>query len=117
MANDKKTIGIANENIPILQELLEFGHFNSELDAAKFAMAHAIRQGTSPGETESAPTKWNIGTVDNDGSISTLIGTIYQKCEEPYRLIEYLMNEGLKLLRQKSTMQLDVYEVLFPPSK
>ena len=59
MASDKKTIGITKANGKLLMELVAAGHFGSELDAAKFAMAHAIKSGVKPGGTEGAEHQQN----------------------------------------------------------
>lgn len=95
---DKRTIGVTSRNERSLANLVTAGHFGSELDAAKFAMAHAIRAGTPGGSTDGASTKWNVGTVDADGGLKALVETIYGEVAEPYRLIEHLINEGLGML-------------------
>lgn len=95
---DKRTIGITRANEHSLAALVAAGAFGSELDAAKFAMAHAIEQGAEVGTVDGASTKWNIGTVDPDASLKALIESFYGAVAEPYRLIEYLINEGLRLL-------------------
>lgn len=95
---DKRTIGITRANERSLAALVAAGGFSSELDAAKFAMAHAIEQGAEVGTVEGASTKWNIGTVDADASLRALIESLYGMVAEPYRLIECLINEGLRLL-------------------
>ncbi len=97
-SSDKRTIGITSANERSLAALVAAGGFGSELDAAKFAMAHAIEQGTDVGTVEGANTKWNIGTVDADGTLRALVESFYGTVAEPYRLIEYLINEGLRLL-------------------
>ncbi|MBX7536225.1 hypothetical protein K3175_11215 [Qipengyuania sp. GH1] len=96
--SDKRTIGITRANEHSLAALVEAGGFGSELDAAKFAMAHAIEQGTEVGSADGANTKWNVGTVDSDGGLRALVEAVYGVIAEPYRLIEYLINEGLRLL-------------------
>ena len=97
-SGDKRTIGIARANEHSLAALVVAGGFSSELDASKFAMAHAIEQDTEVGTVEGANTKWNIGTVDADGSLRALVESFYGAIAEPYRLVEYLINEGLRLL-------------------
>lgn len=97
-SSDKRTIGVTPANEPSLTALVAAGGFISELDAAKFAMAHAIEQGTEIGTVEGPSTKWNVGTVDTDASLRALIEAFYGAVPEPYRLIEYLINEGLRLL-------------------
>jgi hypothetical protein len=95
---DKRTIGITRANEPSLSALLSAGAFGSELDAAKFAMAHAIEVGTEVGTVDGTNTKWNVGTVDPDASLKALIESFYGAVSEPYRLVEYLINEGLRRL-------------------
>jgi len=95
---DKRTIGIARANEHSLAALIDAGNFGSELDAAKFALAYAIDQGAEIGTVDGASTKWNIGTVDSDGGLRALVEAIYGAVAEPYRLIEYLINEGLRQL-------------------
>lgn len=113
MSVDKKTIGIAKGNLAALAALVESGKFASELDAAKFAMAYAVRSGVSAGATEGADTKWNVGSVDPDGSLRSLIEALYPDATEPYRLAEYFMNEGVKLLAGTPVGNIDVYDALF----
>lgn len=114
MATDKKTIGITKANAVPLANLVSAGRFGSELDAAKFAMAYAIKNGAPVGSTEGAETKWNVGSVDPDGSMRDLLEALYPDTSEPYRLLEYLMNEGLKALAPSVTGAGDLYETLFP---
>jgi hypothetical protein len=111
--SDKKTIGVASANEASLASVIQAGNFGSELDAAKFAMAHAISQGVEPGTTEGASTKWNIGTVDASGSLRALIESIYGETAEPYRLIEHLINEGLRRLTPGESVPPDVVGLLF----
>lgn len=114
MASDKKTIGITKSNAPVLLEIMRVGRFNSELDAAKFALAFAVKKGASAGSTDGAETKWNVGSVDPDGSLRALIETLYPDATEPYRLVEHLMNEGIKSLTPKDSTPIDIYDILFP---
>ena len=97
----------------MLQRLVIDGQFRSELDAARFAMAHAINKGISPGRIDSADTKWNVGSVDVDGKLRSLLKALYPDVEEPFRLMEYLMNKGLSELAKSSTEKLDVYGIMF----
>jgi len=113
MATDKKTIGMTKENATPLAELVEAGFFASELDAAKFAMGYAIKTGTAMGNTEGTETKWNVGSVDPDGSIRALIEALYPSAREPYRLIEHLMNEGLHALGKELKTPGRLYETIF----
>ena len=114
MANDKKTIGITSANAPLLESIVTSGRFGSELDAAKFAMAYAIKLGRSEGSAEGAGTKWNVGSVDPDGSLRSLLEALFPACTEPYRLAEYLMNEGVTALGKELREHPDLYDMLFP---
>jgi hypothetical protein len=113
MASDKKTIGITKANASALCTLVEAGRFGSELDAAKFAMAYAIKSGLTAGTTDGAETKWNVGSVDPDGSMRSLVEALCPNAGEPYRLAEHLMNEGIKALASKLSGGADLYETLF----
>lgn len=113
MASDKKTIGIAKANAAALINLVTAGRFGAELDAAKFAMAYAIKKGIPPGTTEGAETKWNVGSVDPDGSMRSLLEAFYPTGGEPYRLAEHFMNEGIKSLAELLGGNEDLYEILF----
>jgi len=113
MAADKRTIGITSGNELILARMVEAGHFASELDAAKFAMAYAISREMPAGSTDGAATKWNVGSVDPDGSLRSLVEALFPAAPEPYRLIEHLMNEGLKILDTGSGPPPDVVDILF----
>jgi len=114
---DKRTLGVTKANEARLAILVEAGYFGSELEAAKFAMAHAINQGSTAVPVEGAPTKWNVGTVDPDGSLKALIEALYPEAREPYRLVEQLMNEGLRLLDPGNSLPPDVPGILFSARK
>lgn len=114
MAADKKTIGVTKTNAAALSQLVTVGQFNSELDAAKFAMSYAISQGAPAGIADGAETKWNVGSVDPDGSIRSLVETLYPAEKEPYRLAEHLINQGITQLTSRLENGEDFYEILFP---
>lgn len=113
MAADKKTIGITKANVSELSNLVTAGRFGSELDAAKFAMAYAIKRGTPPGTTDGAETKWNVGSVDPDGSMRSLLEAFYPSGGEPYRLAEHFMNEGIRSLAELLGSNGDLYDTIF----
>ena len=113
MEKDKKTIGITHDNVGALQRVVVSGHFGSELDAAKFALAYAINGGIQNGRSDGADTKWNVGSVDPSGGLRELISTYYPDEGEPYRLIEYLINVGLDRLAGNALETPDIYGVMF----
>ena len=109
---DKKTIGITSANERVLSSLVAEGLFASEIEAAKFAMAHAINTGTARGTSEGAGTKWNVGSVDSDGALRAVVEALFPDEGQPYRLVEHLMNEGLRLLDDGDALPPDVAGVL-----
>lgn len=112
MVEDKKTIGLTAANNDLFQKLVRAGRFSSEMDAAKFAMAYAIRQGAKPGAAEGTATKWNQGSIDPDGSLVMTIKALYPETEGPFRLIEFLINEGLRMLRGQTDLPPDVARIV-----
>ena len=113
MNSDKKTIGIAASNASVLANIASVGRFSSELDAAKFAMAYAIKEGVSIRSFDGVDTKWNVGSFDPDGSMRSLLEALFPDTTEPYRLAESLMNEGIKHLDVALASNGDFYETLF----
>ena len=99
---DKKTIGVSPSNESILNALAESGHFQTDADAAKLAMAYDVDCELDRGVAEGANTKWNVGTFDDaDRTIRAFIEATYPSEQNPYRQVEYLINEGLNLLKQR----------------
>jgi len=111
---DKRTIGLTAANVSRIDELVRKGHFDTDLDAARFAMAFAIQRGELAGNAEGTLTTWNIGSFDPSGEIRAVIEASYPDAMEPYRLAEYLINQGLDLLFPTSAAAIDVFETLFP---
>lgn len=109
---DKKTIGITSANERVLTALVIEGLFSSEIEAAKFAMARAIDTGVTRGTTDGAGTKWNVGSVDSDGALKAVIEALFPDETQPYRLVEHLMNEGLRLFDTGDNLPPDVAGVL-----
>lgn len=113
MANDKRTIGVTGPNEKVLDNMVASGQFASELDAAKFAFAVAVKGNIDPGTTDGASTKWNVGTLDPDQSLRHVVEALFADVDEPYRLVEYLMNRGLSMLSGSTDTPPNVYQELF----
>lgn len=101
MSADKNTIGVTTENREFLEQVMERGLFNDQMDAAKLGLALAIRYGVNMGEASGADTKWNVGSFDRDGDIRSVLSAFYPDVSTPYRLAEHLVNEGLGILRSQ----------------
>ena len=98
MAEDKKTIGLTDANKKVMDQLVERAGFKRDMDAAKFAFAFAVEQGSEPGAIEGTGTIWNVGTLDEGGDLKALIQNLYPQAQFPYRALESLMNTGFRLL-------------------
>lgn len=83
----------------------------SRLDAAKMKYALQTYR-VSANDLRESLTKWNVGSVDPAGDLREMIVSLYPDSDEPYRLMEYLMNEGIDALA-KSSETPDVYGALF----
>jgi hypothetical protein len=101
MADDKKTIGLTEQSKATLDLMVEEMGFKRDMDAAKFAFAFAVQNGSEPIPVEGTGTIWNVGTLDEGGDLKTLIENLYPHVEQPYRALESLMNVGLGLLAEE----------------
>lgn len=97
---DKNTIGVTPKSQKVLDQMTEAGVFAEEQDAAKFAMAIAIRRGAKPGEVTGASTKWNVGSFDTDGQLRSMLPILFPALKTPYRALESLIDSGLEIIAQ-----------------
>ena len=118
MAEDKRTIGVTETADRVLAMMVEQGHFADGIDAAKFAMALAINAGASTDEedltVEGTNTKWNVGSFDPESQLRSLIDAFYPDIDQPYRLLEFLIDYGLHRVSEHidSIGELDVIALL-----
>jgi hypothetical protein len=98
MIDDKKTIGLTPENRSVMDRIMEKEFFREQKDAALFAMAYAINQDVVAGNCEGANTIWNVGSLDPEGEVRSLVGNLFPDVVLPYRLTEHLINAGLALI-------------------
>ena len=117
MTTDKRTIGVTPGNQRVLDALMSTGTFATENEAAKFAFAVAAKRGVETGTADGAGTKWNVGTFDHDQSLRLVVESIYEDVEEPYRLVEHLINAGLTLLDAGDDIPPDVFIEMFGDAK
>jgi len=68
------------------------------MDAAKFALSVAIKEGIKPGDPEGTDTVWNVGSFDSDGRLKLLIPLLFEQVDMPYRATEYLLNAGIEVI-------------------
>ncbi len=126
MAEDKRTIGVTEAADRVLAVMVEQGHFSDGIDAAKFAMALAINAGANAEEqgltVEGTTTKWNVGSFDpgtlrpseTPSQLRSLIYALYADVEQPYRLLEFLIDDGLHRVSEHIALvgELDVIALL-----
>ena len=98
MERDRETIGLTAENAGVLAELEDRGWFLEGQDIARFCMAYAIRAKVPEGATSGTETRWAAGNFDKTGEIRALLAALYPNCQTPVRLMEHLVNEGLRMV-------------------
>jgi hypothetical protein len=98
MERDRESIGLTTETQDILADLETHGWFLEGQDIARFCMAYAIRAKVPEGSTPGTETRWAAGNFDKTGEIRVLLEALYPNCQTPVRLMEYLVNEGLKMV-------------------
>ena len=97
---DRRQIGLTANGRSIIANLVDdLEWFNEAQDAGRFAFGYAVRAGVSAGQT-SAPveTRWSADSFDPTGEIRTLLRAMYSETETPIRLLEHLIDEGLRLI-------------------
>lgn len=98
---DRDSVGLTAQSQADLATLAELGWWPELQDIAKFAMAYAIHVGIPAGETAGTDTRWAAGNFDKSGEIRVLLAAVYPDCTTPVRLMEHLVNEGLRLISHR----------------
>lgn len=101
MDQDRSTIGLTPDAIRQLEEIQLKGWFDDAQDAARFAAAYAVRTGIQPGTASGSDTRWAIGGFDKTGEFRAIIAALHPEIAAPVRAIEYLTNEGLRLVHER----------------
>src|SRR3954451_15319936 len=102
MERDRDTIGLTAESQAILADLESRGWFLEGQDIARFSLAYAIRAKVPEGTTPGTETRWAAGNFDKTGEIRALLAALYPSSETPVRLMEHLVNEGLRLIAARA---------------
>ncbi|WP_434420889.1 hypothetical protein [Nannocystis pusilla] len=98
MERDRESIGLTADSQAILAELEARGWFLEGQDIARFCMAYAIRAKVPEGATAGTETRWAAGNFDKTGEIRALLAALYPHCQTQVRLMEHLVNEGLRMV-------------------
>ncbi|MCY4453951.1 MAG: hypothetical protein OXC01_18560 [Immundisolibacterales bacterium] len=100
---DRKQIGLTDDGKATVARLTDnLGWFDEAQDAGRFACAHGIRSGIEPGQTDApVETRWSPDLFDPSGEIRALLRAMYPDTTMPIRLMEYLIDEGLRRIAAK----------------
>jgi hypothetical protein len=98
---DRDTIGLTPEMQAVLTGIDQSQWFRTGQDAARFCMAYAIREKVPEGVASGTDTRWSAGNFDSTGEIAALLSVIYPTCKTPVRLMEHLVNEGMRLVAER----------------
>ena len=100
----KNTISMSEDYKECIDILLnENKLFKDELSIGKFAIFYAIKEKIPDNlNFNNKKTKWNIGTFDNNRSITKIIKDFYPDYEyKSVEKIEYLVNAGLSKINDE----------------
>jgi hypothetical protein len=100
---DRKQIGLSEDGTATIAMLtVRLGWFSEAQEAGRFALAYAVREGVVEGEVAvPVETRWSADGFDPTGEIRTLLRATYPENKTPIRLIEYLIDEGLRRIAAK----------------
>jgi hypothetical protein len=101
MEQDRRSIGLTAESQRLMEEILAKEWFGEAQEAARFAMAYAIKSGVAPAATPGVDTRWSSGLFDPTGEIVALVGALHPDLTTPVRAIETFVNEGLRLVHER----------------
>jgi hypothetical protein len=96
--SDKKTIGVSPGGEEVLRQVGGGKPFQTDLDAARFAVSLALASGPWPPPRVETGTKWNVGSFDPGGQMKVVLELLRGPVEEPYRVLEALLEVGLQHL-------------------
>lgn len=95
---DRESVGLTAETAQILAEIEEQAWFTDGQDVARFCLAYAVRRRVPEGTTPGTKTQWAAGNFDKTGEIRAVLAALYPECGTPVRLMEHLVNEGLRMI-------------------
>lgn len=98
MDHDRESIGLTSETQTMLAEVEAKGWFPEGQDIARFCLAYAIRARVPDGATSGTETRWAAGNFDKTGEIRSILAALYPACGTPVRLMEHLVNEGMRMI-------------------
>lgn len=117
MKEDNVAVGLTEATHTILLRMKKDGIFNELQDGYRFGIAFAIACGIIADENIKTRSMLNVGSLDKDGSLRSLIMEIYPNNDDkPYSIAERLGEAGLaELGRRYESDQLrfrDIYKLV-----
>lgn len=97
---DKEQIGLTPAGNATMERVLATGLFAGKDDVARLAAALAIDAGDAGDPVRGAETTWHTKGIDSTGELRTAVRLAYPGTEEPYRLLENLIDAGLRRMDQ-----------------
>ena len=100
--DDKITLGVTPAGTAALEEIMGTGWFEEEMDAFRVAISLAFAHNLlkEPSEMTGVSTKWNVGTIDPDGLLRTMVVLLSDgNGERPYAHAEARAAAGLEYLK------------------
>ncbi|OPX85435.1 MAG: hypothetical protein A4E53_03429 [Pelotomaculum sp. PtaB.Bin104] len=107
MTTDLVNIRLSRGANEVADKLVATGYFDYATTAAKFALAYALKNHFDEidPETYSIPdsegNNYNIGSIDSDGQLATLLRSLYPGTTTPYLYARALMVFGLTKLGER----------------
>ena len=100
---DRKQIGLTDHGRSAVTRLTEqLGWFDEAQDAGRFALAYAIKAKIEPRHTVSpVETRWSPDLFDPTGELRLILRAMYPNTTMPIRLMEHLIDEGLRLIQTR----------------
>jgi hypothetical protein len=98
---DIKNFRLSSKAIEIAEKIKETGRFEDVLTVARFGMAYALKNHFSEitPETYRMPdnngSNYNVGSLDSDGQLRTLLVALYPGTTTPYLYAQHLITFGL----------------------
>jgi hypothetical protein len=101
--DDRRQIGLTDDGKTTVALLTDgLGWFGEAQEAGRFALGYAVREGLGPGQSSgSLDTRWSPDGFDPTGEIRSLLRAIYPESPTSVRLMEFLIDEGLRRIAAK----------------
>lgn len=100
--DDRRTLSTSLSANDALARLVAHGFFAEQVEAYRVGIAVALARGLTPGdvpERKNVTTKYNVGSVDPEGKLRTLVQLLLpDQAERPYAAMEWLAEAGLRFL-------------------